>query len=294
MKEARDANANTVPPSAEKPIESTVEFRVPTAGRADTPSTSAVVLCIGGTDPSGGAGLPADARAVAAMGAIPLCVVSSVVAQNTRGVAGSEAVASGLFQLQLDNLLEDVFPDAMKVGLLPKCEHVEIVARIGDRLGIPLVVDPVFAPSGGAAFCDEETVEAYRELLLPRAELVTPNRAEAETLCGFAIANEADVRRAAHFIRNNFGVRAVLIKGGHFTGEDATDFLLTEDGETVLRAARLPFEVRGTGCHLAAAIAAGRAQNIKMEEAAARAKSWLHEAMKNSVCIGKGRRVTTQ
>ena len=251
-----------------------------------------VVLCIGGTDPSGGAGLPADARAVMAQSAMACGVVSAVVAQNTRGVAHIEAVSPELFQLQLENLLEDISPNAIKTGLLPSSQHVETVARVCDSLLVPLVVDTVFAPTKGAAFCDEETVRAFKELLLPRAEVVTPNRGEAEILCGFAIETEDDARRAAHYIRDNLGASAVLIKGGHFAGDNATDFLLTKNGETLLHSPRLGVEVRGTGCQLASAIAAGLAQNMSAEDATARAKTWLYGAMRNSVAIGEGRRVT--
>ena len=289
MKKVRAQNANAVPSAHETVEESTVEFRVPPEGRADTPK---IVLCIGGTDPSGGAGLSADARAVMAQGAIPCGVVSAVVVQNTRGVAHIEAVSPDLFYLQLENLLEDIRPDAVKIGLLPSLQHVETVAHFCDSLLVPLIVDTVFSPTRGAAFCDEETIDAFKKLLLPRAELVTPNRAEAEILCGFTIETENDVRHAAHHIRDNLRTSAVLIKGGHFAGDDATDFLLTTNGETLLRSPRLDVEVRGTGCQLASAIAAGLAQNRSLEDATARAKIWLYGAMMNSVAIGEGRRVT--
>ncbi|HEX8550211.1 MAG TPA: bifunctional hydroxymethylpyrimidine kinase/phosphomethylpyrimidine kinase [Abditibacteriaceae bacterium] len=263
---------------------------VPSSGPVDFDRT--VVLCIGGTDPSGGAGLPADARAVAAFGGVACGVVSAIVAQNTRGVALCEAVSPALFEKQLENVLEDIAPAAIKTGLLPSRAHIEIVARFCNSLGVPLVADPVFAPSSGERFCAPETVALLCERLLPRCALVTPNRAEAETLWGKKIETEADASVAARTIRTKFGARAVLLKGGHFAGDEAVDILATESGETLLRAPRLNCDVRGTGCQLASAIAAQLARGTELERAALQAKQWLHIAMQNSVAIGGGRNVT--
>ena len=272
------SNANPVPSA------STVGFDRTLARRP-------VVLCIGGTDPSGGAGLPADARAAAAFGAHCCGVVTAVVAQNTRGAARCDAVSPEMLRMQLENLLEDIAPDAVKTGLLPSARHVEIVAQICGQLNVPLIVDTVFAPTSGVRFCDEDTVEAVKKLLLPRADLVTPNCDEAEILCGFAIQNEEDVARAIHFIRDRWGASAVLLKGGHGNGEESVDFLLTEK-ETLLRAPRLALEVRGTGCQLATAIAAQRACGVAVEESAQRAKAWLWQELRDAMQIGGGRRVT--
>lgn len=255
-----------------------------------------IVLCFGGTDPSGGAGLPADARAVAAFGAHSCGIVTAVVAQNTRGAVRSDAVPVDFVRAQLETLLQDVAPDAVKTGLLASPRQVELVAACAQRLGVPLVVDTVFAPSTGVRFCDEGTVRAVRELLLPRCDVVTPNRGEAETLCGFALNGETDVKRAARLLLDS-GAGAVLLKGGHFEGDAAVDWLAwrngaNEIGETALSAPRLAFEVRGTGCQLAAAIAAQRACGVAIEVAAARAKSWLWHEMQAAAAVGGGRRVT--
>lgn len=257
-----------------------------------------LLLCFGGTDPSGGAGLPADARAAAAFGAHACGIVTAVVAQNTRGAARSEPMAAALVRAQVDTLQQDVWPDAIKTGLLASRAQVEIVVDCVDRLKVPLVVDTVFAPSSGVRFCDDETMDAVRALLLPRCALVTPNRGEAEALCGFALDNEVGVRRALRLLMET-GAGAVLLKGGHFLGEVATDWLAWRSrekpdavDETALDAPRLDYEVRGTGCQLATAIAAQLAGGVVVEVAAARAKMWLWREMEKAAVIGGGRRVT--
>jgi hydroxymethylpyrimidine/phosphomethylpyrimidine kinase len=140
------------------------------------------VLTIGGLDPSGGAGLPADARAIRAFGAHPCAVTTAVIAQNTQGVALVEAVSRNMLRTQLLNLLDDITPGAIKIGMLPNQELVQIVVEILQDLRIPIVLDPVFAPSSGAAFSDDCAVRLIASQLLPLCALVTPNILEAVRL----------------------------------------------------------------------------------------------------------------
>jgi len=257
-----------------------------------------ILFCFGGTDPSGGAGLPADARAAAVFGAHACGIVTAVVAQNTCGAVLIEPIPAQIVRAQLQTLLQDVQPDAIKTGLLATRAQVEIVAECAERLNIPLVVDTVFAPSSGVRFCDEDTVDVVRELLLPRCALVTPNRSEAEMLCGHALLSESDVRHALCILMKT-GAGGVLLKGGHFDGESARDWLMWREAESPgvtheaeLSARRLNCEVRGTGCQLAAGIAAQLAQGVALVTAARAAKMWLWQEMQDAAAIGGGRRVT--
>ena len=251
-----------------------------------------VVLCIGGGDPSGGAGLPADARAAAAFGVHTCCVTTAVIAQNTRGVLQAEAVSPVLLRAQLENLLEDITPHAIKIGMLPNADSVEIVADILKPLNLPIVLDPVFAPSSGDEFSDDSTIESIVAHLFPLCELVTPNLIEARRLCSFAIIDTQSATEAAQKI-HDLGARNVLIKGGHTDNlDEVCDWLWNGEELKTLCAPRVGgIEVRGTGCLLASAIAAQRARSIELESATRAAKIWLTEKIRDAQEVGKGRRV---
>ena len=254
------------------------------------------VLTIGGTDPSGGAGLSADARACAAFGAHALPIVTAVVAQNTTGVQTFEAVSPTLLAAQLDHLLNDITPQAIKTGLIPNVESIEIIAARLQKLNVPIIVDPVFAPSSGSAFSDDETVVALCELLLPMAEILTPNWIEAGRLLDLIIEVE-DVSSAARELKDRFGPCGIVIKGGHAPNNPREVFDYFYDGEKthLLSAPRIGgIEVRGTGCMLASAIAAQRAHGMAPIDAIKTAKLWLTKQIQNAEAIGKGRRVATK
>jgi hydroxymethylpyrimidine/phosphomethylpyrimidine kinase len=251
-----------------------------------------IVYTIGGLDPSGGAGLPADARACRAFGAHACAITTAVIAQNTRGTSRVEAVSSAMLRAQIENLAEDIAPHAIKIGMLPNAEAVETVARQLRVLDVPIVLDPVFAPSSGSDFSDNETIESIMRELFPLCDLITPNTVEASQLCGFAIENLDDMKRAGQEIIA-LGARRVLVKGGHLPqSREVVDVLCDLTSTSELRASRIEgVEVRGTGCLLASAIAAQLAQNIEIETAVRHAKTWLSLQIREAQIIGKGRRV---
>ncbi len=265
------------------------------------------VLTIGGTDPSGGAGLAADARACAAFGTHALPIVTAVVAQNTRGVQTFEAVSPALLAAQLDHLLDDITPRAVKTGLIPNVQSIEIIAARLKNLKVPIIVDPVFAPSSGGVFSDDETIVALCELLLPLCELVTPNWTEAISLNFGEFTPDIPVKdwqsdaealavklQNVLFLPNHSPY--VLIKGGDAQADDAEscDVLCGPQDIQWFRSPRIQgLEVRGTGCMLASAIAAQRAQNVPMHKAVENAKHWITQQIEYAALIGKGRRVAT-
>lgn len=252
------------------------------------------MLAIGGLDPSGGAGLPADARAAAAFG-VHLCgVTTAVIAQNTRGVEAIEPVSETMLRAQFANLLEDIKPQSVKIGMLPSVEAVQIVAEALQSLPpIPIVLDTVFAPSSGPTFSGDNTIAAIVELIFPLCELVTPNRGETERLCAIDATAAESAERAAKLI-GSLGPRHVLIKGGHAPDDafEVADWLW--DGELLMElcAPRVRgYEVRGTGCMLATAMAAQVGQGVEIHTATANAKEWLTEQIWRAEAIGSGRRV---
>lgn len=247
----------------------------------------AVVLCLAGLDPSGGAGLSADQEAVHAAGAHPLLVASALTGQSSRGVSFARPVSPAELEAQLRPLLDDVEIGAVKLGMLSNAATIHAVCRALDGLAAPLVLDPVLLSSSGHVLLDGAGQEALREQLLPRAALVTPNLPELRQLSG-----EDDPARGAAALLS-LGARAVLVKGGHSAGETADDLLCTPGAVVRFSLPRLALAgtgtARGTGCRLASFLAARLAQGAPLTEATRAAKEWLHQRLQaGSFALGRG------
>jgi hydroxymethylpyrimidine/phosphomethylpyrimidine kinase len=246
-----------------------------------------VALTIAGSDPSGGAGLQADLKTFHQFGVYGEAVVTLITVQNTVRVSRVVVMAPALVIEQLEAVLEDIPPAAAKTGALGSAEVVEAVARAAETFRFPLVVDPVMVSKHGLPLLPEAAVRAVRELLLPRAALVTPNLPEAEALTGIAIRGMEDMRAAASRIRE-MGARAVLIKGGHLEA-GATDLLWDGGGWREFPAPRIPTRhTHGTGCTYSAAITAGLACGLALGDAVARAKRFIHAAIQTNPGLGQG------
>ena len=260
------------------------------------PNETAIVLCIAGFDPCGGAGLLADARAVAAWGAYALGVQTALVPQNTIGVAALSPTPPPLLRQQLEITSEDISFDAIKIGLLPDVASIEIVGEFLQQRqmeSLPVVFDPVLAPTRGPAWSDAATIDALRAHILPRVTILTPNVPEAQILSGAKINDLAAMQIIARELRAQSGAEIVLIKGGHLdAGEFVTDVYADCNGVRLLRAPRIAgVGVRGTGCLLASAIAAQLARDVAPFDAATRAKEWMWAQWRDARAIGRGRRV---
>jgi hydroxymethylpyrimidine/phosphomethylpyrimidine kinase len=247
-----------------------------------------VALTIGGSDPSGGAGIQADLKTFHQFGVYGEAVIALITVQNSMRVSRVETLDAGLVEEQIAAVLEDIPPDAAKTGALGSLEVVETVARAAAHFDFPLVVDPVMVSTQGRALLSTAALRAMRELLLPHAALLMPNLPEAEALTGIEIHGLDGVRRAARLIRS-MGPRAVLIKGGHLEAE-ATDILFDGAGYREFPAPRLATpHTHGTGCTYSAAVTAGLAAGLPLHEAVARAKRFIHEAIRGNPGLGRGR-----
>jgi len=247
-----------------------------------------VALTIAGSDPSGGAGLQADLKTFHQFGVYGEAVVTLVTVQNSLRVSRVEVLPLDLVLEQIRAVVEDMPPDAAKTGALGSAEMVEAVARAAAEFGFPLVVDPVMVSKHGLPLLPEAAVHAIRQHLLPRAALVTPNIPEAEALTGIPIRTLDDMRRAARRICE-MGARAALIKGGHTPGEDSTDILFDGAGWRDFPAPRIATRhTHGTGCTFSAAIAAGLARGQALDEAVARAKRFIQDAIRTNPGLGRG------
>ena len=258
-----------------------------------TPELRPVVLTIAGLDPSGGAGIVADIKTIAALGCFPAAALTSITFQNTTGVFGAEHQTAATLRAQVEPIVRDLSVSAAKTGMLPNAEIVaEVVRLVAEKSLPPPVVDPVVVATSGDVLIDDEAFETLKAKLFPLARIVTPNIPEAEKITGLSIHDEADMRRAADAIRE-IGARAVLVKGGHRNvGGEALDVLLDENGDfTEFRSEYLPVgEVHGSGCTLSAAIAAGLGKGLTLQEAVRLAKNYVTEAIRSAPHIGHGAR----
>jgi hydroxymethylpyrimidine kinase/phosphomethylpyrimidine kinase len=246
------------------------------------------VLTIAGLDPSGGAGIVADIKTIAALGCFPAAALTSITYQNTTGVFGAEHQTAATLRAQVEPIVQDLNVAGAKTGMLPTAEIVAEVARLFAEGNLPKpVVDPVVVATSGDVLIDDEAFQILKTKLFPLARVVTPNIPEAEKLAGFPIHTEADMRRAAETIQS-LGARAVLVKGGH--RGDAVDILLSDDGTfTEFRSEYLDVgEVHGSGCTLSAAIAACLGKGMTLEKAVGAAKEYVTNAIRSASRIGRG------
>jgi hydroxymethylpyrimidine kinase/phosphomethylpyrimidine kinase len=249
------------------------------------------VLCIGGSDTSGGAGIQADLKAVSFCGCWGLSVITAVTAQNTQGVQGVYPVSPEFIGKQLDVVLNDIGADAVKTGMLPTEEIVQTVSKKIKKYKLKkVVVDPVMIAKGGKILMPSKARAILMKDLLPLAFIITPNIPEAEILSKMEITSVKDMKIAAVKI-HGLGVKNVLIKGGHLPGgrkSDVTDILY--DGNYYEFSSRRinRRDIHGTGCTYASALAAGIAKGESIVEAALRAKIIMTAAIGNALNPGKG------
>jgi hydroxymethylpyrimidine kinase/phosphomethylpyrimidine kinase len=246
-----------------------------------------VALTIAGSDSGGGAGIQADLLTFAAFEVFGTCALTCVTAQNPREVTGIEPLSPEFVAQQVKTVC-DAFPvAAAKTGMLFSAPIIRAVAAADVQQGIPiLVVDPVMVAASGARLLEPEAIEVLCSDLLPQARVITPNLDEARILCGHIIETVEQMREAAREIGDRYDV-ACVIKGGHLAGGDITDVLYDEGQEMVMTSPRLPdAETHGAGCAFSAAITAGLAQGRLLDDAVARARAFVRQAMEAARLTG--------
>ncbi len=247
-------------------------------------------LSIAGSDPSGGAGIQADMKTFAAYGVYGMSVITALTAQNTLGVSDVLEVESGFFGRQLEAVLEDILPDAAKIGMMPNRELLEKAVELLQKYGVKnIVVDTVMISTSGRRLVSEDTVQLMKSTLFPMSALITPNIPEAEYLCGSKISDESDIYSAAEQLSHETGAGGVLLKGGHLPGERSIDILYSGGRIYRFEAARVDSKnTHGTGCTLSAAIACGLALGNALPESVENAKKYLTAAIESSLDLGHG------
>ncbi len=261
-------------------------------------------LTIAGSDSCGGAGIQADIKTMTMNGVYAMSAVTALTAQNTTGVTQIMEVTPDFLKAQLDAVITDIFPDAVKTGMVASNELIKTIATAVKSYSLKnLVVDPVMVATSGAKLISEEAIDTLKKELLPLATVITPNIPEAEVLLentglskidskSLKITSEAEMEEAARKIHEEFGC-SVLVKGGHNVN-DASDFLYgkNEKGEVIakwFRGRRISNpNTHGTGCTLSSAIAANLAKGESLEKAVENAKEYISGALEAMLDLGKG------
>lgn len=249
------------------------------------------VLSIAGSDPSGGAGIQADLKSISANGAFAMAAVTALTAQNTTGVSGIHLAPPDFVAAQINAVFADIQVDGMKIGMIATAEIAAAVADALTGINAPVVLDPVMIAKGGAVLLQPDAVDAVRERLLPMAHVITPNLPEAAHLLGTDPASTRAEMEAQGQALMGLGPRAVLMKGGHLSGDESPDCLVTEDHTFWFEGQRVESKnTHGTGCTLSSALAAQLAHGHAPQDAVAKAKTYVAGAIAHAdeLTVGAG------
>ena len=246
-------------------------------------------LTIAGSDSSGGAGIQADIKTMTANGVFAMSAVTALTAQNTTGVTDILEATPSFLAAELDAVFTDIFPDAVKIGMVSSAELITVIADKLSQYGARhIVVDPVMVATSGAKLLRDDAIGVLKEKLLPLAEVLTPNIPEAEILADMQIESPADMEAAARTICEKYGC-AVLCKGGHDLN-DANDLLWKDGQARWFNGRRIDNpNTHGTGCTLSSAIASNLAKGYELDQAVERAKAYISGALAAQLDLGKGR-----
>lgn len=248
------------------------------------------VLIVAGSDSSGGAGIQADIKTCAAFGVYAATAITAVTAQNTVGVQRVEAVSADLVAAQMRSVLSDIGADVIKIGMLANADIIKAVADviINEAEDISVVLDPVMVATSGDKLLEDDAIDAMKELLIPLADVITPNVDEVEILTGLRPEDANGLTQAGERLLE-MGAFAALMKGGHLDSKSITDILVTPGGNHIMSAPRIySRHTHGTGCTLASAVAAMLAQGAPLEVAAREAREFVFEAIRTAPKLGKG------
>lgn len=245
-------------------------------------------LTIAGSDSSGGAGIQADIKTMTALGIYAMSAITALTAQNSTGVTGIMEVTPEFLGKQLDSVFTDIYPDAVKIGMVSSAILIETISeKLKFYNAKNIVVDPVMISTSGSKLLQDDAIETLKTSLFCQAALLTPNIPEASVLSGISITNETEMIKAAEIISNRFGC-AVLCKGGHRVN-DANDLLYYNHKFKWFIGERINNKnTHGTGCTLSSAIACGLARGMDLDTSIQLAKDYVSGALKSMLDLGKG------
>ena len=245
-------------------------------------------LTIAGSDSGGGAGIQADIKTMLANGVFATSAITALTAQNTTGVTAIMNVTGDFLGAELDAVFTDIFPDAVKIGMVSEKELIRVIAdRLKKYDAKNIVVDPVMVATSGAKLISDDAIEVLKEYLFPLADILTPNIPEAEVITGLSVKTPKDMEKAAGIIGKKYNC-AVLCKGGHSVN-DANDLLYQEGRIKWIEGKRINNpNTHGTGCTLSSAIASNLAKDYPLEQAVVLAKEYISGALGAMLDLGAG------
>ena len=244
------------------------------------------ILSIGGSDPSSGAGIQSDIKTLSNHVAYGFTIVTAITSQNTKKVTSIEPVSAKSLRAQLDSILSDFHVDAIKIGMVYDSQTISVIHSKLRNVRVPIVVDPVIKSTTGAMLLKKSALRDYKKMMVPLADVITPNKFEARTLSGIS-----NIEKSAKKIQS-MGAKCVIITGATSSKGKISDFVLEESKEYVISGKKIPIKNHGSGCNYSASIAVSLAKGNTMHNAVKTAKDYVYQSIRNSKNIGKGVNIT--
>jgi len=249
-------------------------------------NTDMNILSIGGSDPSSGAGIQSDIKTFSNNDAYGFTIVTAITSQNTKNVTSIEPVSAKSLRAQLDSILSDFHIDAIKIGMVYDSQTIRVIHSKLRNVRVPVVVDPVIKSTTGAMLLKKSALRDYKKMMVPLADVITPNRFEAKALSGISNTN-----KSAKKIQS-MGAKCVIITGAASSNGKISDFVLEESREYIISGKKIPIKNHGSGCNYSASIAVSLANGNTIHDAVKTAKDYVYQSIKHSKKIGKGVNIT--
>ena len=249
-------------------------------------NTDMNILSIGGSDPSSGAGIQSDIKTFSNHDVYGFTVVTAITSQNTRKVTTIEPVSAKSLRAQLDSILSDFHIDAIKIGMVYNSQIIKVIHSKLRNIKVPIVIDPIIKSTTGAILLKKNALRDYKKMMIPLADVITPNKYEAKVLSGISNMN-----KSAKKIQS-MGAKCVIITGTTSSNSQISDFVLEESREYVISGKKIPIKNHGSGCNYSASIAVSLAKGNTMHNAVKTAKDYVYQSIRNSKKIGKGVNIT--
>ena len=244
------------------------------------------ILTVGGSDPSSGAGIQSDIRTFSVFDAYGFTAITTITSQNTKQVSNIEPVSKKSLKSQLDSILSDFHIDAIKIGMVYNSDIIKVIHSEFKNNHVPLIVDPVIKSTTGSILLKKSALSDYKKMIIPLADIITPNKYEAKILSGIS-----NVRNAAKKIQV-LGAESVIVTGASTTKDKISDFILERNKEYQITGKIIPIQNHGSGCNYSASLTVSLAKQYTLNQAAKIAKNYVYNSIKNSKNIGKGVRIT--
>ena len=246
------------------------------------------ILTVGGSDPSSGAGIQSDIKTFSDFDVYGFTVITAITSQNTKQVSSVEPVSKKSLKSQLESVLSDFHIDAIKIGMVYNSDIIKVIHSVFRHNQVPIIVDPIIKSTTGSLLLKKNALTDYKKMIIPLADIITPNKYEAKILSGMS-----NVRTAAKKIQI-LGAKSVIVTGATISKDKISDYVLEKDKEYQITGKMIPIKNHGSGCNYSASLTVSLAKQYTINQAVKIAKKYVYNSIKNSKNIGKGVRITHQ